>query len=342
MGGFSLGATRVLMAATLVGCTGGPAAPKPSRAPAPEVNARIIQYRSDEGTRDIDIQITNADTSVLRIAVRGLDWAGGAAEPREPCAVRAGADHRPAGDARQVPLRQSRHFQRPHRDFAGTRRRASSANGSRGGRRSPTARSASCERVPAPHARQGGGHRLRTALVRRPRPPACGAGGRGVLAALAGRGQRRGSAWQRAVELSASTAVRPSPAGDATAAADGPLARARLVLWSLRCPRAGRQHPDVLAQRVRTQWRPTDAAGAAHPRRVSAAPDSGDGLPRLPGLTAPSLPTDDETSWLLGRPKWSHRLGSPGKAGGASRRAGRRQGSRRYMTSVLRCTKPSP
>ena len=77
MGRSSLGATGVLMVMVAAGCTNaGPAAPKPSMLPAPEITARIIQYRLDEGTRGIDIQLTNADTTALRIAVKGLDWPG--------------------------------------------------------------------------------------------------------------------------------------------------------------------------------------------------------------------------------------------------------------------------
>ena len=73
----SLRAAAMLTAVTLAGCTStGPAAPEPSTEPAPDITARVIQYRLDEGTREVDVQISNADTAALRISVEGLDWPG--------------------------------------------------------------------------------------------------------------------------------------------------------------------------------------------------------------------------------------------------------------------------
>ena len=77
MGRRPAGAAAALVAATLAGCTAaGPASPEPSTLPTPHISARIVQYRTDEGSRTVNVQITNREKSAVRIAVTGLEWPG--------------------------------------------------------------------------------------------------------------------------------------------------------------------------------------------------------------------------------------------------------------------------
>ena len=71
------GAATALVAAALAGCTAtGPTSPQPSAPGTPQISARIVQYRTDEGSRTVNVQITNREKLPVRIAVAGLEWPG--------------------------------------------------------------------------------------------------------------------------------------------------------------------------------------------------------------------------------------------------------------------------